>query len=1367
MLCDDLECESALREISVTRQRPPTDDSAMGVKSSGQSTAARLRPTVSAIVTVTPDRLTSGLGVRIARKRSPVTLSFLSPLVARPADGLVDEPAVPIRSRSSLVQAGDRGASCLSVTPAERPGRTEQSGGLVPPAGIDSRDAVRTVTDGADSAGAAVRQSLERSGSTSERRPRRQERRSQLFVTHSTVTSDLADRSVALAMESRRSTAMSETTTASGRCSSAGNSLERGTLSLLTSGQPVSQGLAAPMTADRLDRSACESNSSPSLVRRTAPASRVVERPDTTIGFTRYQTGNRIGGTNPSVRPERAKTQRTVVDSHGKERGRRAVTDLSGAMARQRTVGVSHAGVSDRRDRVEYQRMRLFDRSTLNQPRLRRNDRIRDTVDPDLVYADDGSRVRSRVRSTTQDQLDPAHGRLQAIDSGPAESAELAGAITERWRSDAALVRNDMARLHSSLSRRRSVPVTTVSDRIQRPFPEMLTASPSPHTERFTTTGARRTTTQHPPSQPTMQLWLPHDGLESHESSGHSQLSVATSRRRDQPDLTVQVASPIAAPSRANGSSSFNSGVVPSERADQNTVVAVSAVSKIRRDFENTRRPGTHLSRSQAEGVSPDRASRSHGSSAMRSTRARPSTHLGSLRTIAGTHSSVAEQDTERAVAVRLSGRSLTAAGSLTDSSRRHASVPVSESGPASRFRGVDGPESRAPHRDSATMSAQCDRSGSTELASAYRVSVGTPHLRRAAPGDRSAVVRPQPRVKASSPVSRHEPVPVQDSRNGSDSSGNARSISRTITATVAERNSSWPQRERAGETHTAMDDVRPRESGVAPRSAVAPISVVSLRAESAANTSPVTAAVARGNHDDRLVRVDGHSRNLSDRTPVPVSSPTTAMSVPRAIADPSQTAHSGPFAVTNLHRHRSAAARLCPHTDRGRPDSAGRRVPFRERTRDESGTGRATDRSTRIARPSAASILRPLAVGTPVGPSSARPSAHLWPVGSTAMEKSFSPRNRLSVSTGIGAGSAEWSDQRDDAVRSPEAAVSVQQPTRSMTVIGRPGMPSLQADASQAEPASSSAVCFDSSWGHVVTTLGGIDGHARTDDSRSATATSPVTSIRPLTANGAVFGSRRLRSRIRVRRQSSTVLSAVDQNGSLHGTELGNRSTDIQSLPLHTRDAESKLAVPAADPSPLEQSPGINRLHKNKINSNIIKSKMEDTGATEMEMNVTSGRPSLTYRTTSGTESPTAFFREPRTQRSSQGRRQGQQRHQELDHKTTERPSERRDRTQAVPRSGLEPVSESTHQGPSVDRDVGRPGLNDRRRPSIEHGASRSEPPGFVPDSDRHRRDRFDGIDVPSDTDPRFDADVDRAVEELYRKLERKIRIERDRRGL
>ncbi|WP_238705331.1 hypothetical protein [Natrinema pallidum] len=79
---------------------------------------------------------------------------------------------------------------------------------------------------------------------------------------------------------------------------------------------------------------------------------------------------------------------------------------------------------------------------------------------------------------------------------------------------------------------------------------------------------------------------------------------------------------------------------------------------------------------------------------------------------------------------------------------------------------------------------------------------------------------------------------------------------------------------------------------------------------------------------------------------------------------------------------------------------------------------------------------------------------------------------------------------------------------------------------------------------------------------------------------------------------------------------------------------------------------------------------------------------------------------------------------------------------------------------------------LNDGQRSSIDRpqqsAARRSEPPrGRRSDQDRHSRNRFDSVDLSSGTDPRFDADVDRAVQELYRKLERKIRVERERRGL
>ena len=1440
MLCDDLECESVLRAISVTHQQPTTDDSPIGTDSSGQSTAARLRPSVSSIATVTPDRLIGGLGVRIARKRSPVTLSFLSPFVARPDDGLVDEPAVPFQSRPSLVQTGDRGDSRPSATPTDRPARTEQSDGLVPSVGIDattrchefparpqddrgptatdgqgsaSRPAVREVTVGADSSRAIGRRSLERSGSTGERRSRQRELRSRRFVTRSMGARDRAAEPVALAMERRRSTALSEPTTASGRCSSAGTSLERGTLSLFAPVQSASQGLSAAMTTGRLDRSAREPDSSPSPLIRTVPASRVVGRSDTASGFPQPRTGLRTGGTNPGVRLERDEPQRSAGEPHDKERDPRAVPDLSTAIAGGHTGGVTRAGVTHRRDRVEYQPMRSSDRATRNRPRPRRHERIRAAIDPDLVSADpnvaragrvDGSRVRAHVRSTTRDRLDPAHGRVQASDAGPAESADSVSMTPERSRADADSARAEIPRSDSPLLCQ-SVPVTTGADRIRRQFPAKLTA-PTPHTERVTTTRARRTTTPHLTSQPPMRLWLPHRGFESHGFSDHSQPSVATSWGREQSDLTVQVTSPTASPSRTpdDGSSSSTSVVVPSDRVEQNTAVTGSTVSGTRRDLENTRRPGTDLSRSRAERVSPGRVPHSHGSSAMRSTRVRPITRFGSPRTVEATHSNVAAAEAQRAVAARRSGRCQTATGAVTNSRRRHASVLGPESEPAFGFRGLDGSEPGDFHWNSATTSAQSDRSDPTELGSAYRVSIGTPDPRRAALTDRSAAVRPQPRLSASSHVSRHDHVLARDSRNGRESGGNARAFARPIAATGGERTSSSTRRERASETHALADDVRPRVSRTKPLSEVAPGSVASLQGDlirqtairqrsrprgrrsrrphqrdqslrrsdrqygSIAKVSPATAAVARGTPSDRGVRVDDHSGNPFERTPVPVSSLTTAVSMPRASADPLQTVRSGPLAVTNRHRHRSAVARPRPHTDRGRSDSGGRQVPFRERTSAESSTERATDRSGRTARAPAAPLLRPLAASIPVRSLSVRPSAQLWSVESVGLGKSFSPRNRFSAPTGIGAGSAEWSEQRDDAVRSPaEVTARVQQPPRPMPLVARPGRPSVQIDTSRAEPASSSASFSDSSRRHTVTTPDEIDGRASTGDSRFATPISTLTSIRSLPPNGAALESRWRRSHNRVRRRSSTVLSAVAQSGSLDRTALRRRSTDTQSFALHTRDVAFQSPVPTLDSSSLEQPPTRTHRQTNKIKSSRSRRKMEYTGGTEMEPNATAGDPSLTYRTASSPEPPTDGSREPRTRRSGRGRRQEQQRRQEPGDEPPERASNRRDRTQPVPRSEPEAVSESTLHEPSADPGGGQPALNDRPRSPVEHGTRRSGPSGSVPDSDRHRGDRFDDIDVPSDTDPRFDADVDRAVAELYRRLERKIRIERDRRGL
>ena len=137
MLCDDFECESTLREISVLRQQPTTNDSSMGLESGNRRPAARLESSVTAIATLTPGRLAGGLGVRIARKRSPVELLVRLPHVARPDDGLGDESGVSVVSPSPISgQTAAHTRSGSSVVPSSRSNYTDQSSGIHNPSAL-------------------------------------------------------------------------------------------------------------------------------------------------------------------------------------------------------------------------------------------------------------------------------------------------------------------------------------------------------------------------------------------------------------------------------------------------------------------------------------------------------------------------------------------------------------------------------------------------------------------------------------------------------------------------------------------------------------------------------------------------------------------------------------------------------------------------------------------------------------------------------------------------------------------------------------------------------------------------------------------------------------------------------------------------------------------------------------------------------------------------------------------------------------------------------------------------------------------------------------------------------------------------------
>ncbi len=129
---DDLECETALREISVTGRSTGAGTSTAG-ESDDRPGVARLRSSVASIATLTPDRLAGGFGIRIARKRSPIELSFLSPAVAPPDGESVDDPELSIVSPSPFARPDHHEDAFTYLTQSGRSGRGSQSDDSVGP----------------------------------------------------------------------------------------------------------------------------------------------------------------------------------------------------------------------------------------------------------------------------------------------------------------------------------------------------------------------------------------------------------------------------------------------------------------------------------------------------------------------------------------------------------------------------------------------------------------------------------------------------------------------------------------------------------------------------------------------------------------------------------------------------------------------------------------------------------------------------------------------------------------------------------------------------------------------------------------------------------------------------------------------------------------------------------------------------------------------------------------------------------------------------------------------------------------------------------------------------------------------------------
>ncbi len=373
----------------------------------------------------------------------------------------------------------------------------------------------------------------------------------------------------------------------------------------------------------------------------------------------------------------------------------------------------------------------------------------------------------------------------------------------------------------------------------------------------------------------------------------------------------------------------------------------------------------------------------------------------------------------------------------------------------------------------------------------------------------------------------------------------------------------------------------------------------------------------------------------------------------------------------------------------------------------------------------------------------------------------SQSHTDRQSVHTGFDAASAS------DGVVSP----SDQRPARPPTVVVRSRSPTERADASPAHRGRDHGGAADSRRGRVAAS---IDGSG--DDTGGIESIS-TSSIRPSVTDAAVSGNRQFESSFQTGRRLSTGRSATDR--SPDGTENSRGRIDSPSLTLPDQGNQTDASA----------SPGRSRVanvdQRNKPTTNTIESTDDGTGVNGMQTSAVSERPSLTYRRSSATDVPTVdrggpnqsnaesrdsttasrgASRESTSNRAISTHDSGRERRRPSDQGET-------DGNRALSGFGSESSSEPPLRGSPVGHDDVGSGPNDRQRSSIDRpeqpSERRSEPSRGRPGLGHHSRNRFDSVDLSSGTDPRFDADVDRAVQELYRKLERKIRVERDRRGL
>jgi|GEM_PF-3505846 len=1437
MLCDDFERESTVREISVLRQQPTTTDSSMGLESSGRSPVARLESSVTAIATLTPDRLAGGLGVRIARKRSPVELLVRLPRVVRPDDGLGDESGVSVVSPSPIPgRSAARKRSGSSAIPSSRPNCTDQSSDLYNPSALGPIRSPCSVTDTVGTSSEASRRPIESFGSDTER-TRHRKRWPQTVMSRSMRSGDVTERLNALAHTSNRAIALP-------------NVARFGS----------SHALVTPTVSSTDEPSA-----------NPVPSSHAVDRSDATLERVVRQTGSQDGATNVIARPDRTETRRVAVVSDDSGQRRRSGTGSTVWMTGRHTV--SGVVADSRRTPVWHRSLRRRDGPTLRRHRTRRNDRTRGGLDLLVVHSHDDSHVRTRDRSregATRDPVSLPHrvSRVQPPFSSPRSVSLTTGRDRIPWQprleptASTALHEGpitEQPRLASVASRGTHTP--TRRDRVAR--------DQVARTSTALASSSGMMESQRPAIQPTGPVWLSidtHDAREPHSrlwlpSATHQESDVSgvtagqrslrlqrvaaaeairpsgtaspsaslsnsfggrrvrrtletdTRRRIDQlrsrvderassdrARLPRRVLSrrsesdtagrlPVGSPSMGGAGDGDGVGSVRPVRMQSSIAdVAPASVSVARVDTGRSDRLQPVSVRpdldATARGPSPVERRRPQGMrrptvwsvqvDALRSTRAL--SHLGSRRVLTRAFSTAIERKSHSNDAVLRSERYL--------SESRVARSPVQRPGRVGRFRRETGftDETVAGLPETVTPPDRSLHINTPDTASRTRVAADRGRGRAVSGGSTNSVseIRGPDEANHLTRGGAFSNLAVQRDRLGGTARGSSDRMSVLRTLPDGRSHSRLPDRT----TASAFTVITPSALTAGSRQAASSERQTVARLRSSAGTSWEPSVSSHGYEPSGYGR-NGRNLNRNVRPPLLRTNATTRRQHSSwtrhkqrgerrvSVADGSSEGVSTAFDLVDLPSDSTVPPRRGRRSDPPFVTGMDIRDDRDARSAGVDDRSRALQGGTAPISPTRSIVSRSRVAG------SLTRTARSGPTVATGLHRRRPVGDRARVHT-----DRSTPELGDPDVQSRDPLwVEYGSRTPSSRLVRTTTLPSLstpQPTGSRISTASQAdQIGLTASTDHVAATVDETDGRVSIDTADSA----PALQHRLPVASATTFRNRRFRPSRRLQRRSSTAQSGATR--SLDGTRLERDRLGVTPLVHHPREYGTRSPVTALDSPSRGQWEEYTGAKDNRTTNNSI----ESIGASKMETglrtNTGAGRPSLTYRTTTDADTPSAdrssshrstddvsdptvastgTSRGPRPRRSSQERQQDRRRRWEPEHAASARAGDDSDRTQAAFRSDTDPNPAPASRGQSGSRDDGRPLPGEKRQPSIR----RPEPSiDSTPDSDHHRRHRFDGIDVPAGTDPRFDADVDRAVQELYRKLERQLRIERDRRGL